>query len=155
MKSKIQTAMDNLSKAILEEMDEMSENHRKTLKELVSQSPLKTDPLQVEQTKSKEGWECPRCHQINSYFKMNCDCPLLITTATTFEQPVNKEPDKNICTDGKEIPEKCKNCFITQMAKDRGLSMFECKGRKDQAFCNLHYDRIDDVKSIFGKQWFK
>jgi hypothetical protein len=47
----------------------------------------KTDPLQGERFKGKEGWECPRCHAIHSYLKLSCDCPPLITTSATFEQP--------------------------------------------------------------------
>lgn len=38
----------------------------------------------------------------------------------------------------KKTPEKCKDCYVTEMAKDRGLTLFVCKGVKDVAFCNCH-----------------
>jgi hypothetical protein len=42
----------------------------------------------------------------------------------------------------KSVVEKCKKCWVQQEAERRGLTLFKCRGLKDEAFCNLHYDPI-------------
>lgn len=40
---------------------------------------------------SLTGWECPRCRQIHSPFKLTCDCSAPVVSATSFsDTPITK-----------------------------------------------------------------
>ena len=43
-----------------------------------------TRTVNLYQTKHLTGWECPRCHIINSPYKLTCSClPKLVNASTT------------------------------------------------------------------------